>query len=370
MKTIASFIFICFSFLTLKGQTFDLLIGTYTKPGKSDGIYVYTFNSATGEFTYKAEATGIKNPSYLTVTKDRKHVYAVSETDNGSVNAYSFDAISGKLTFLNSVTSGGSSPCYVSVDNKNKVVYTGNYGGGNLTAIPLKTDGSLSDQVQTIQHEGKGIKNNQEKPHVHATVLSKDDKYLFVPDLGTDKVNIYRIDASNPKPLTAAAPPFISVEGGNGPRHITFNPAGNAAYLIQEMTGVITAYDYADGKLTAKQSVTAAPASFTGRIDAADIHVSPDNKFLYGSLRGDLNEIVIYSIDKKGALIFVGRQPVLGKTPRNFEIDPTGNYLLVANQNSDDIIVFKRDQKAGTLKATGKKISLGSPVCLKFVSLK
>lgn len=355
-----------------KAKLFNLLIGTYTNPGKSDGIYVYTFNSETGEFKYKAEATGIKNPSYLAITQDRKHVYSVSELEdgNGSISAFSFDAGTGKLELINTVTSGGDGPCYVAVDAKNKFVFAGNYSGGSLSAIPINADGSLSDHIQKIQHEGSSVnKGNQDRPHVHATVLSKDDRYLFVPDLGTDKVNIYHVDVAKPQPLTPAVPASVSVKPGGGPRHFTFHPTGKFAYLIQEMKGIVTVFEYANGKLKDKQSVTLPASGFTGDIDAADIHISPDGKFLYGSLRGDINEVVIYAIGKNGELTYVARQSTLGKIPRNFAIDPTGNFLLVANQNSDNIIVFKRDQKTGLLTTTGKKISIGAPVCLKFTTV-
>ena len=355
----------------VEGQkTYNLLIGTYTQPGKSEGIYVYRFNTETGELSAKSELKGIKNPSFLAVSKDEKHVYSVGETNEGAVNAYTFDRTTGKLTLLNSASAGGNGPCYVAVDASNKFVFVGNYGGGSLSAVPVKSDGSLGTQIQTIVHEGKGIKSNQDKPHVHATVLSKDNRYLYVPDLGTDKINIYKVDGSKSSPLSPASPPFVSLEPGSGPRHFTFDPTGKYAFVIQEMTGVVTAFNVSDGNLTAKQSVTLPAEESKGRIDAADIHVSPDGKFLYGSLRGDINEIVIYSLGKNGSMTYAGRQSTHGKTPRNFAIDPSGNYLLVANQNSDDITVFKRDHKTGLLTATGKKVSIGSPVCLVFVAEK
>lgn len=369
---IAAILFLMFGFYSLvkaQGVTFNLLIGTYTLPGKSDGIYVYTFNSETGEFSRKAEALGIKNPSFLAITKNKKFMYTVSEVGDGIVSAYTFDPSSGKLVFINSVSSGGNGPCYLEVDSKNKFLYVGNYGGGSLSAIPIKPDGSLSPEMQSINYEGKSIKSNQDKSHVHAAVLSNDDRYLFVPDLGTDKVYIYNIDATKSQPLTPSTPAYVSVEAGNGPRHFTFHPNGKYAYLIQEMTGNVAVYSYTNGKLTKNQNI-AGPPGTTGRIDAADIHVSLDGKFLYTTLRGDINEIVIYSINKKGALTFVARQSTLGKTPRNFAIDPTGSFLLVGNQNSDEIIIFKRDHKTGLLKDSGKKIEIGAPVCLKFVDNK
>lgn len=375
-STFALIIMLCW-FYQAQGQvstnrTYNLLIGTYTSPGKSDGIYVYTFDTETGDFSYKSEAAGIKNPSFLVVTQDREHVYSVSEVGDGqgSISSYSFDASTGELVFMNHASSGGNGPCYVTVDDNNKFVFAGNYGGGSLSAIPIRADGSLGSDIQSIQHQGSSINpGNQEKPHVHATVLSKDNRYLFVPDLGTDKVNIYNVDLANSKPLTPASPAFVSVKAGSGPRHFTFHPNGKYAYLIQEIMGIVTAFDYKDGMLNAKQSVVLPSSGFTGRIDAADIHISPDGKFLYGSLRGDIDEIVFYAIDKKGNLTYAGRQSTLGKSPRNFAIDPTGNFLLVGNHRSDEIVIFKRDQKTGLLTPTGKKISIGSPVCLKFEAI-
>ncbi|HEA22955.1 hypothetical protein LCGC14_1480310 [marine sediment metagenome] len=353
-------------------EEFNLLIGTYTEPGKSEGIYVYKFNGDTGEYSYRAEATGIKNPSYLTVSKDGKRVYAVSEVGGGegSVIAFSFDPVSGKLDFLNRASSGGDGPCYVSVDDKNKFVFVANYGGGSLSAVPVNADGSVGSDIQSIQYEGSSILKNQERPHVHSTVLSPDNKYLYVADLGTDKLNIYNVDFTTSSPLTPEDPPFVKIEAGNGPRHFTFHPNGKFAYLIQEMTGNVTVFNYHDGKLLPKQSVTLSPQGYKGRIDAADIHISPDGNFLYGSLRGDIDEIVIYAINKKGELTYSGRQSSLGKNPRNFAIDPTGNFLLVGNGGSDEIVIFKRNKQTGLLIPTGNTIKVNSPVCLKFVPLK
>jgi 6-phosphogluconolactonase len=371
MKYSFSFLLILSSLVTMsqqKDKTVNLLVGTYTKPGKSEGIYVYTFNVITGELTAKSKATGVDNPSFLAISRDKKYVYAANETSKGMVSAFSFDSQTGALKLLNQASSGGDGPCYVSTDDRGKSVYVGNYGSGSLSAIPLNSNGSLGDQVQTIQFEGKGVKSNQEKPHIHAAVLSRDNHFLFVPDLGTDKVYIYKISGSGNKTLSPATPAFASVDPGSGPRHLTFDQSGHNAFLIQEMTGVVTAFTFGDGHLSPKQSISLAPAGFNGRIDAADIHVSPDGKYVYASLRGDINEIVALSIDRTGLMTYVGRYAVQGKTPRNFAIDPTGNFLLVANQNSDEIVVFKRDAKTGALHETGIKASVGAPVCLLFSS--
>jgi 6-phosphogluconolactonase len=349
-----------------------LLIGSYSNKEKTNGIAVYRFNTQTGEVATTRPATISDNASYLAISKDRRNVYAVSEMGggNGSVNAFSFDPVTGTLTFLNSVTSEGDHPCYVSVDDKKKFVFVANYSGGNLLSVPLNTDGSLGSDVQNIQHEGSSVnKNRQEKPHVHSVVLSPDDRYLLVQDLGSDQVVQYKVNVIKPEALTPAEPPFTSTKPGGGPRHLAFHPNGKHAYVVLEMEGAVMAFDYKDGNLTAKQTITMLAPDFKGNVGAADIHVSPDGKFLYASNRGDANEIVIYSIDKKGILALVGHQSVLGKTPRNFVIDPTGNYLLAANQDSNDIIIFKRDLKKGLLTPTGKKIEVDKPVCLKFVQI-
>jgi len=354
-------------------MVFNLLIGTYTSPGKSEGIYVYRFDTETGAATYHSKAAGIANPSYLAVTGNEKFVYSVSEEGKGkgSISAFSFDALAGKLEPLNSVSSGGDGPCYVSVTDKNSYVFSGNYSGGSLSAIPVNSDGSLNANAQVIQHETvTDSKNKKQQPHVHATVLSPDNRFLYTPDLGLDKIFIYRFNADQSKPLTPAVPAFVKLKAGSGPRHLTFHPNGKYAYLIQELGCLITAFDYKNGNLVAKQTVNILPAGYKGPMEAADIHVSPDGKFLYGSNREDVNEIVIYAIGNDGKLTFAGRQSTLGKAPRNFVIDPTGNYLLAANQNTDNIIVFKRDKKTGLLTNTNKTIALGMPVCLKFAAIK
>ncbi len=375
MKTTV-FVFAMFFFLSMThAQTpvtkQHLLIGTYSTEGKPNGIHVYTFDTNTADFSVEQPVTGLENASYVAISNDGKNVYAVSEQNGGgTVNAYTFDASNGALKLLNSVPADG--PCYVSVDDNKKAVFVGNYGGGSLQAIHLNADGSfIQNTTQTIKHEGKSvITDRQEKPHVHAVVLSPDNRYLLVPDLGADKVFQYNISTAGEKIVTPAATPFFEVKAGGGPRHLTFHPNGRYAYLVLELEAAVMALDYSNGRLSAKQTISMLSPDFKGRRLAADIHVSPDGKFLYATNRGDANEIIIYSIDGQGKLSLVKQESVLGKTPRNFAIDPSGNFVLVANQDSNDVIIFKRDVKTGTLTATGKKIEVGKPVCLKFAAIK
>jgi len=353
-----------------KSNIYNLLIGTYTTSSTSDGIYCYSFDTQTGNVILKSAISGVENPSYLAVSRDGNHVYAVNESRTGSLSSFLFDKTSGILSFQNNVSSGGSGPCYISVDDKNKFVFAGNYNSGSLAAVSLKEDGSFGAEPQFIKHEGSSIdKGRQAGPHVHCTVLSPDSKYLFTSDLGTDKINIYNFDPANiTQPLSPAAQESVAVKPGSGPRHLTFHPDSKTAYLIHEMGSMITVFDYKNGTLTEKQTITMLAPDFKGRVGAADIHVSSDGKFLYASNRGDANEIVIYSIDKKGMLSLAGRTSCMGKAPRNFVIDPSGKFLLVANQDSNDIIFFKRDPKTGLITPTDNKIQVNKPVCLKFVA--
>lgn len=354
-------------------STFDLLIGTYTS-GTSKGIYVYRFYTETGKLSYLSEFTNvdntaISNPSYLCVADNDKFVYAVNENAKGEVCAYTFEPKSGKLAFINKQTSAGSSPCYVSVDKAQRNVFVANYSSGSLAVLPVNKDGSLNPPSQVIQDSGTGVnKDRQEGPHVHTAVLAPNEKYLLYTDLGTDKLNVYRYHASKTPPLTPADPSYVSVAPGNGPRHMAFSIDNKYLYLVQEMGGVINAYNYDNGKLTQIQSLSMLAPNFKGQVGAADIHVSPDGRFLYASNRGDANDIVVYAINAdNGQLTFVSRSSSLGKGPRNFVIDPTGKYLLVANQNSDSIYVYKINQKTGSLTGIVANLNIGNPVCLKLV---
>ena len=360
---------LCFAFSSFAQEVY-LFIGTYTGTG-SKGIYVYRFNTNTGKATWVSNTDSLINPSFLTLSTNGKYLYSVTESAReypGKVSAFSFDKTTGKLTFLNARTSGGDNPCYVSVTKNGKWVAVGNYTGGNLSIFRTNTDGSLKTSGQFIQHTGKGPNvDRQEKPHVHSVVFSPDEKVLFVSDLGIDKIMTYKFSPNTSKPLSPAAKPFVTAAAGSGPRHLTFHPKLPYGYLMQEMAGNVIAYKYANGTLTETQSIAAHPADFKGAISSADIHISPDGKFLYASNRGDENTIAIFSINQDdGRLTLVGTQSTLGTTPRNFAIDPTGTFLLAANQTSGNIVIFKRDKETGLLSPTGDEINISKPVCLKM----
>jgi 6-phosphogluconolactonase len=344
-----------------------LIIGTYTSE-KSEGVYVYKFNTETGDNSF-VSSVKTSNPSFVAVSPDKKFVYAVNEDDPGTVTAFSFNRSNGQLTQLNQQPSHGRHPCYITIDKNGKWVIVGNYSSGTIAVYPTNKDGSLGRAADSVLHEGSSVNSErQEAAHVHATVLSKNNKTLYVPDLGMDMVVMYNLDNKTGK-LKEFSTPFVATEPGAGPRHIDIHPSGKYAYLMEEMNGGVSVYKIEnDGFLSLLQNISALPRDFNGAVGSADIHVSPDGKFLYCSNRGESNTIGIFSINQSnGQLNWIDHQSTLGKTPRNFNVDPTGNFLLVANQNSDEIVIFKRDKQAGLLTDTGKRINVSKPVCLKWI---
>lgn len=359
-----------FSFVSCSAQKYYLFIGTYTNT-TSKGIYIYDFDSNTGEAKWLWNTDSVTNPSYLTISKDQKYVYAVNETNGanpGRVTAYSFDKKNPSLKFINTTASGGDDPCYLETTSDNKWLAVANYSSGTATVFPINEDGSLNSYSQLINDSIYKKPGETTTPHVHETVFSPDEKYLITPDLGLDKLIVYHFDHSIEKPLLLTSQTFVTSPKGTGPRHIIFSKNKKMAYLIHEMGGSVTVYDYDNGKLKQVQDIATAPNNFSGRIDGAEIKISPDGKFLYASDRGDLNLIAIFSIDpNSGKLTFKASQPTYGLHPRYFMIDPTGNYLLAANQDSENIVIFKRNKETGLLINTGKQIHIPRPVCLQMI---
>lgn len=375
MKKLFISIVLLFAMTVTESQESYLVVGTYTG-GKSKGIYIYKFNSSTGTAVL-ADSAVIENPSFVAVSPDQRFVYAANETgseqsDGGKVTAFAFDKKTGKLTQLNQQSSGGNHPCYVAVDKTGKWVAVGNYSSGTLALLPVRKDGSLAAAAKVIKHEGRSVNTQrQEGPHVHCTAFSPDNKFLFVSDLGIDKIMAYAFNSKTGE-LTPAQVPYTELEAGSGPRHLAFHPSGKYVYLAEEMSGGVEVFNYLkQGQLEFVQHMSALPPDYSGPADGADIHVSSDGKFLYSSTRGQSNNIAIFSINPAtGMLVNQAHQSTLGKTPRNFNFDPTGNYLLAANQNSDEIVIFKRDKTTGLLEDSGQRIAVGKPVCVQWISAK
>lgn len=359
-------------------SSYLMYVGTYTG-GKSQGIYAFRFDAATGG---KLESLGLaaelKSPSFLAVHPTGKYVYAVSEIDNfdgkktGGVAALAIDKATGKLTKLNESPSGSAGPCHLTVDKLGKYVLVANYGGGTVAAIAIGGDGKLGKMTADIKHTGSSVNPaRQKEPHAHSINLDAANKFAVAADLGLDQLLVYKFDADSGS-LTANDPPHTKMKPGAGPRHFAFHPSGKFAYAINEINCTMTALAYDADKGTLKELQTLSTLrpdeTYQNGWSTADVHVHLSGKFLYGSNRGH-DTIVVYAIDPaRGTLTYVENQSTRGKTPRNFAIDPTGKWLLAENQSSDTIAVFSINQDSGKLKPVGDLVECPSPVCIQFVA--
>jgi len=359
------FILIVFTqpFFAQKG-IYRLLVGTYTNTGKSEGIYAYEVDVNTSTFTQKSVAAGITNPSFLTLTPDSKFLYAVSENgENSIVSAFSFEGKTAKMTLINQSPAKGLDPCYVSASKNH--VFTANYNSGSLSVLGRKADGALTSVLQQIQHTGSSINTErQNEPHVHQVLFSPDKKYLITNDLGTDQVIVYKY---NSKADSGILTPWdtLSVKPGSGPRHAVFSKNGKRLFVLHELDGTVSVLKIQNGRLSLIQEMTVMRKE-NKKAGAADIHLSPDGKFLYASNRAPSTTITCFSVAKDGMLEFKQQISSGGNGPRNFALTPDGQYLFAGNQYSDTIVIFKRDVQTGFLTDTGKKINVGAPVSLVF----
>lgn len=354
------FLAICISF-HLSAQKYQFLIGTFTTNTPAKGIYSLTLNAKDLSVDVKLLSEAV-DPSFLCISTNKKLVYAVSERGaKSSVAAYKFNK-NNKLQLINKVNAGSvTDPCHIAMTNKHVVI--ANYSGGSVFVYSRKSDGSLSEVVQKIQHEGKSIHpTRQTKPHTHQVVFSPDGNYLLANDLGLDKVFVYKYNKTNlEQPLTLFD--TLNVKLGSGPRHLTFDKSGTTIYLLQELDGSVSTIQYDNGKLTLMDTASVVLKNNI-QTGAADIHLSPDGAFLYATNRGSVNDITCFSTSPSGKLNFVQQVSTEGEGPRNFAISNDGKFVLVGNQRTNDISIFHRNKKTGELTFTGKKVQVGAPVCI------
>jgi 6-phosphogluconolactonase len=365
---------------------------TYMKEGlpagvsHSKGIYVSRFQPATGVVSKPDVAAEIVNPAFLAVHPNQEFLYVATEDplslgpdfDHESyVSAFAIDPKNGKLHLLNTLPTGGTSTCYLSIDKTGRYVLMANFGSGSVTVLRIKDDGSLGEQTAFMKHNGKGKDPSfQSQPHPHSIDVSPDNKYAIVSDLGVDKVFIYKFDAATGA-LSPDAPPFVGMEPGGGPRHFVFDVAGKFGYSLKEMSGFVTvlAWDASNGTLTSLQDARTLDPNFVGASDSAEIAIHPNGKFLYESnrrFRGPNlwgpDTIGVFSIDPvKGTLTEVEQVSPGGTMPRNFAIDPTGSYLFSANEYSGNVLLFRIDSDTGRLTPTKTDLKIDVPASIVFV---
>lgn len=357
---------------TARPRELLLYVGTYTV-GKSEGIYLYRLNLDDGSLKPSLTTPGVTNPSYLALDRARRRLYAVEETEefegakSGAVSAFEMSAADGSLRFINRQASMGGAPCYVTADAAGRFLLVANYTGGNVAVLPFTKGGGLAKAVDVRQDAGSGPnRERQEGPHAHCVILDPSNRHAYACDLGTDKVMVYDFDARRGR-LSPNGKPSVGLRPGAGPRHITLGRAGRHAYVLNELNSTVTAFARErTGALRELNTYSLLPSGFEGENTGADIHVTPDGRFLYCSNRGH-DSIAAFRVDSRtGALTALGHTPTGGKTPRNFAVDPTGRFLLVANQRSDSVVTFRVDASTGALAPTGRAAEIPSPVCLKL----
>jgi 6-phosphogluconolactonase len=349
-----------------------LWIGTYTEGTKSKGIYTAVFDEQTGAVPALTVAAETPNPSFLALHPNGKYLYAVNETHDGPehsglVTAYAIDAATGALSEINHQLSRGADPCHLAIDATGRFLVVANYSAGNFAEFAIGADGRLSPSISLLTHWGGGPnKERQEGPHAHDVVFSRDNRHLIAVDLGLDQVFVYAFDPANGD-LKPAPQPSAATPPGAGPRHFAFHPGGRSGFSINELSSTITSYAWngRTGALTPGASVSTLPASFQGTNSTAEIAIAAAGRFVYGSNRGH-DSIAVFAVTPSGALSLVEHTPTGGKTPRNFTIDPTGRWLVAANQESSTLTVFRRDAASGRLTAAGTPRDAPTPVCVLF----
>lgn len=357
-------------------RTARVYVGTYTQGTKSQGIYLLELDLQKGLLTSKGLAGESVNPSFLTVHPNHRFLYAVNEVGNfggkpaGAVSAFAIHPETGRLTFLNQVSSRGGAPCHLILDRDGKNALLANYSGGSVASLPVGVDGRLAEASSFHQHVGKSVnKQRQQAPHAHSINLDAANRFAFAADLGLDQILVYRFDSARGT-LTPHDPPAAAVAPGAGPRHFAFHPNQRYAYVINEIHSTVTAfrYDGGQGVLKEIQTISTLPDGFKGNTSTAEVQVHPSGKFLYGSNRGH-DSLAIFRIDPEtGRLTATGHQTGI-RVPRNFGIDPTGQYLLAAHQAGNKVQVFRIDSETGGLSAVGEPVEVHAPVCVKMIVL-
>ncbi|MEM7031724.1 MAG: lactonase family protein [Chloroflexota bacterium] len=351
-------------------------IGSYTAKlpfvdGKSEGICLYHLDQQAGTLTYISQTTGLLNPTYQTLHPNGRYLYSVSEGlgDEAVITAFEINAETGFLTYLNEQSAHGDFPCHLNVDQTGQHLIIANYGSGSVVVYPLAGNGHLGKRSQFIQHEGGTMVNpeRQEGPHAHCIQFDANNNFVFVADLGLDKLMIYQLDRQQGQ-LQPAAQPWIEAAPGAGPRHLAWHPSGDYLFLINELGSTIMslAYDKATGRLQTLDTVSTLPENFAGESTCAAVRVAPSGKFVYGSNRGH-DSIASFTFDANtGRLTSTGHTLTQGQTPRDFNIDPSETFLLAANQDTDTVVTYRINPDDGTLQKTGVVSEIMTPVCLTF----
>jgi len=338
--------------------------------GDDGAIHAYQLETKTGRLKLIHRTTDAENPFFMAVSPDGKFLYSIhaekfGEEDHGQVAAYEIEGRTGRLKLLNRQSARGAGSCYLDVDATGKTVLVANYFTGSVASLPVQEDGSLGEASSFIQHAGSSVDpKRQDGPYSHCIVVSPDNRFACAADLGIDQVLCYQLDAATAK-LSPNQQPFVKTPPGAGPRHLTFHPNGKHLYVINELKNSVTLFDYAaeSGMLIRRQTTSTLPDGFDDTSYCADVKITPNGKYLYGTNRGH-DSLAAYSIGADGRLTMIGIEPSLGKGPQNLAISPCGELLLCANMPENNVVVFRIDPETGGLKSVGEPVSMPKPTCI------
>ncbi|MFT4415555.1 lactonase family protein [Fredinandcohnia humi] len=349
-------------------NTYIGYIGTYTT-GNSEGIYCFTLDTEQRKITDVKPVARLDNPTYVAISKNSQFLYSVAkEGILGGVSSFKINSVTGELVKQSEQLSEGSSPCHVSVNSTNDLVVTAHYHRGTVEAYQVDSDRRLTSPVSVVQHEGSSVdKERQEKPHVHYSGFTPDEKYIIVVDLGIDKVITYDVKDGVLKEVAS-----LAVKPGSGPRHLTFHPSGKFAYIMTELSSevIVVTYNPTNGSFTEVQTISTIPSTFTENNQGSAIHISSDGKYVYAGNRGH-NSIASFRVDQEtGLLSFMEHTSTEGDWPRDFILDPSETFLVASNQNSSNLVLFSRDISSGTLELLQADIQVPNPVCVTFLNYK
>lgn len=344
-------------------------------PGPDGAIHGYRLDVATGRLSMLQRTTGVENPFFLAISPDRKHLYSIHAPgqfggkSNEQVAAYELMGHEGELKLLNRQSSQGTASCYLDVDSSGSMVVVANYSTGSVASYPIRKDGSIGEASSFVQHHGSSVDTaRQEGPHAHSIVISPDNRFAFAADLGLDQILCYRIDPKTAK-LLPSRPSFVRTPPRAGPRHLIFHPNAQRIYVINELENSVTQFDYeaASGSLIEQQTISTLPKDFDGKSYCADLKITPNGKFLYGTNRGH-DSIAAYRIADDGRLTLLGIHSSGGKGPQNLAITAGGELLLCANMPGNNVTVFRIDANTGDLTPVGESVPMPSPSCIRIVA--
>ena len=341
--------------------------------GDKGAIHAYQLETETGALKLIHRTTDVENPFFIVVSRDQKFLYSIHAKSFGGkdpeqVAAYALEGRTGRLKLLNRQSSRGTASCYLDIDSTGKTVVVANYSTGNVASLPVKEDGSLGEAASFFQHAGSSVDPARQKgPYAHCIVVSPDNRFAFAADLGLDQVLSYRLDAGTAK-LSPNQPPFVKSPPGAGPRHLTFHPNGKHVYVINELKNSVTLFDYVaeSGTLTERQTISTLPEGFKGTSHCADLKITPNGRFLFGTNRGH-DSIAAYRLGDDGRLALIGIEPSLGNGPQNLLIAANGKLLLSANMSGNNVAVFRIDAQTGGLKSVGEPVAIPSPSCIRLL---